>query len=234
MIRGYFITGTDTDVGKTIVSTALVYKLAQQGRRVGVMKPVSAGCETTSAGLRNGDAVQLLQQSNVMLDYGAVNPYAFAPAIAPHIAAADEGVRIDMETIHQHFERIAAQSDCVIVEGAGGWQVPLNDFQTIADLGKRLQLPVILVAGMRLGCISHTLLTVESISRSGLPLAGWVANQAQPEMRRLEENITALRQRIEAPLLGVIPHLQQHDAATVARHLALPPEYTALRPGWAI
>lgn len=233
-MRGYFITGTDTDVGKTLVALGLIEKLQQQGLRVGAMKPLSAGCETTHEGLRNSDATQLQQQADVDLPYATINPYAFAPAIAPHIAAADEGLRVDVETIHHHFQSIAAQSDCVVVEGAGGWQVPLNDFQTIADLGKRLELPVILVVGMRLGCISHALLTVESISAAGLPLAGWVANQLQPEMSRLEENIATLQQRIEAPLLGRLPWLEQRDAATVAQWLTLPPQRNALRPAWAL
>ncbi len=230
----YFITGTDTDVGKTIIALGLIKKLQRQGLKVAAMKPISAGCEATPEGLRNSDAVQLQQQSDVALDYNTLNPYAFSPAIAPHIAAADEGVRIDIETIYQHYLAIAAQSDCVIVEGAGGWQVPLNDFQTIADLGKRLQLPVILVVGMRLGCISHTLLTVESINRAGLPLAGWVANQLEPDMSRLAENITTLQQRIDAPLLGQVPYLEQPDAAAVVEHLALPLQRNALRPSWAL
>lgn len=233
-MKGYFITGTDTDVGKTVISTALAYKLKHQGYKVGVMKPVAAGCSMTSDGLRNSDAAQLQLQSNVQLSYQTINPYPFAPAIAPHIAADDEGVRVDLETIHQHYQQIAAQSDCVIVEGAGGWQVPLNDFQTIADLAKRLHLPVILVVGMRLGCISHALLTVESINRNSLPLAGWIANQIQPQMNRLEENIAALQQRIEAPLLGRLPYLEQFDAAAIAGRVELPPERHSLRPDWAL
>ena len=233
-MRGYFITGTDTDVGKTIIALGMIEKLQQQGDKVGVMKPISAGCKITHDGLRNSDAMQLQQQSNVRLDYHTINPYAFAPAIAPHIAAADAGVRVDLETIYQHYQTIAAQSDCVIVEGAGGWQTPLNDFQTIADLAKRLQLPVILVVGMRLGCISHALLTVESICATGLPLAGWVANQIQPEMSRLEENIATLQQRIDAPLLGHVPYLESCDATTVAQQLTLPPARNSLRPDWAL
>jgi dethiobiotin synthetase len=235
-MKGYFITGTDTDVGKTLIALGVIEKLKQEGYRVGAIKPVAAGCECTANGLRNGDAVQLHQQCNVVLDYNAINPYPFAPAIAPHIAAADAGVRVDMENIYQHYETIAEKSDCVVVEGAGGWQVPLNDFQTIADLAKRLQLPVILVVGMRLGCISHALLTVESIGAAKLPLAGWVANQIEPEMNRLEENIATLQQRIDAPLLGCIPWLKQEQrkAAVVAEQLTLPPARTRLRPGWAL
>jgi dethiobiotin synthetase len=233
-MRGYFITGTDTDVGKTLIALGLIEKLKQQGHRVGAMKPLAAGCDVTTDGLRNSDAMQLQQQSNVMLDYHTLNPYAFAPAIAPHIAADDAGVRVDIETIYQHYQTIASQSDCVVVEGAGGWHVPLNDFQTIADLAKRLQLPVILVVGMRLGCISHALLTVESIRAAGLPLAGWIANQVQPEMNRLEENIATLQQRIDAPLLVHVPYLESCNATAVAQQLTLPPARNSLRPDWAL
>ena len=234
MIKGYFITGTDTDVGKTVVSTGILHALQQQGYRVGAMKPVAAGCTPTPTGLRNSDALQLQQQSGLKLPYETLNPYAFEPAIAPHIAAADLNVRVDIETLFQHYQAIAELSDCVVVEGAGGWQVPLNDFQTIADLAKRLQLPVILVVGMRLGCISHTLLTVESIRATKLPLAGWVANQIDPHMDRIEENIATLKQHIDAPLLGQIPHLSQLDAAAIAQRLTLPAEQTHLRPHWAL
>ena len=233
-MRGYFITGTDTDVGKTIIGLGVVEALKRQGHKVGVMKPIAAGCDETDAGLSNQDALLLQRHTNVAIDYNLINPYPFEPAIAPHIAAADANVRIDIETIHQHYQTIAAQSDCVVVEGAGGWQVPLNDFQTIADLAKRLQLPVILVVGMRLGCISHALLTTESICAMGLPLAGWVANQIEPEMSRLEENIATLQQRINAPLLGRIPHLENCDVTTVAQQLTLPPTRASLRPGWAL
>ncbi len=238
MTNSYFITGTDTDVGKTIIALGLIEKLQQQGYRVGAMKPLAAGCEGSSEGLRNADAIQLQQQSDIKLPYQVINPYVFAAAIAPHIAAAAEGVRVDIETIYQHYQTIAAASDCVIVEGAGGWQVPLNDFQTIADLAKRLQLPIILVVGMRLGCISHALLSVESIHAAKLPLAGWIANQIDPEMKCLEENIATLQQRIEAPLLGRIPYLKEYGSTAmtqqVAQQLTLPPQHNSLRPDWAI
>lgn len=234
MIKGYFVTGTDTDVGKTVITLGLIAALQQCGYKVGAMKPVSAGCEMTPSGLRNDDALKLQQQCGMTLDYDTINPYAFEPAIAPHIAADDARVRVDIETIHQRYQTISAQNDCVIVEGAGGWQVPLNDFQSIADLARRLQLPVILVVAMRLGCISHALLTAESIRAAGLPLAGWVANQVHAGMARLEENIATLRQRLDAPLLGTIPYLATVDAASVAELLTLPAERNSLRPGWAL
>ena len=234
MHKGFFITGTDTDAGKTWISLGIVEALKRQGKRVGVMKPVSAGCEQSSAGLRNQDAVLLQQQSNVELTYDAANPYAFEPAIAPHIAAAKQGIRIDVETLYQQLQTTERQSDCVVVEGAGGWLVPLNEFQTMADLAKRFQLPVILVVGMRLGCLNHALLTVESIRARGLPLAGWVANQVSAEMKCLEDNVQTLEQMIDAPLLGHIPHLDKLDAAAIAERLTLPEANRGHRPGWAI
>jgi len=177
MNNGYFITGTDTDVGKTWMSLGIVEALKQQGKKDGVMKPISAGCEVTSNGLRNEDALLLQQHSNVELDYDTINPYAFEPAIEPHIAAADQSVRVDIETLYQNLQTIEQQSDCVVVEGAGGWLVPLNDFQTMADLAKRFEMPVILVVGMPVGCINHALLSGEAIRSTGLPWVGRGANQ---------------------------------------------------------
>ncbi len=233
-MRGYFITGTDTDAGKTWISLGFIEALKRQGKKVGVMKPVSAGCARSAAGLRNEDAVLLQRQSNVELAYDQVNPYAFEPAVAPHIAAAEAGKRIDIETVRDRFLDIAEQSDCVVVEGAGGWQVPLNDFQTLADLAERIELPVILVVGLRLGCLNHALLTAESIRAGGLPLAGWVANQLTPQMNRLTENIHTLERLIDAPLLGRIPYLATMDIDAIAGHLTLPPTRNTLRPDWAI
>ncbi len=234
MNKGYFITGTDTDVGKTWVSLGIIEALKQQGKKVGVMKPISAGCEQTENGLRNEDAVLLQQHSNIELDYDLINPYAVEPAIAPHIAAADQGIRIDIETLYQKLQTIEQQSDCVVVEGAGGWLVPLNDFQTMADLAKRFQLPVILVVGMRLGCINHALLSVEAIRATGLPLVGWIANQVSAEMNCLDENIATLQQMIDAPMLGQIPHLEWLDGSAIAAEIKLPAERNSLRPDWAI
>ncbi len=234
MNQGYFITGTDTDVGKTWVSLGIVEALKQQGKKVGVMKPVSAGCENTPHGLRNEDALLLQKHSNIEQDYEQINPYAFAPAIAPHIAAADTGVRMDIEILQQQLQTIKQHSDCVVVEGAGGWRVPLNDFQTMADLAKRFQLPVILVVGMRLGCLNHALLSVEAIHTSGLPLTGWIANQVATEMNCLDENIKTLQQMIDAPMLAQIPHLEWLDATAIAARINLPAGRNSLRPDWAI
>ena len=233
-MKGYFVTGTDTDVGKTWISLGLVEALKQQGQRVGVMKPVSAGCEKMAKGLRNEDARLLQQQSNVELDYDTINPYAFEPAIAPHIAAREAGIRLDIETLYEHFQHIRSQSDCIVTEGAGGWRVPLNDFQTMGDLAVRLQLPVILVVGMRLGCLSHALLSVEAIRRDKLPLAGWVANQIDPNMNRAKENLQTLVEMIDAPLLGHVPYLESRDTKAIANCLSFTVDRPAHRPAWVI
>ena len=214
----YFITGTDTGVGKTLVSCALLYGFAAQGKSVVGMKPVAAGCDDDD---QNEDVTRLRAASNVLTTKGQINPYSFVQAVAPHLAAQFVGINISFERILESFEELNAQADIVIVEGAGGFRVPLNDSQDSADLAVQLGLPVILVVGMRLGCLNHALLTVEAISSRGLTLAGWVANVLDANMVMLDENIAALRQRIHAPLLGVIPHQVQPDAREVASLLNL-------------
>jgi len=207
-----FVTGTDTEVGKTVISTALIDVLKQQGLSVSGMKPVASGCELTQAGLRNDDAVQLMQHANVDLPYDVVNPYAFEPAIAPHIAAAQVDTVVDMAVIKHNFEQIQQQADAVVVEGAGGWFVPLNQQHTMKDLAAMLDLPVVLVVGIRLGCINHALLTVNAIAQAGLPLLGWVANSVETVAEQ-DDIIATLKQHIAAPCLGVVPTLtSQQDA----------------------
>ncbi len=203
--RGYFVVGTDTGVGKTVVACALLRRLAGQGLRVAGMKPVAAGCEPCPEGWCNEDALALQAAANVALPVAQINPYAFVSPIAPHIAAAQAGVVIDLARIEEGFRHIAAQAEWVIVEGAGGLLVPLNDHANMADLAARLGLPLVLVVGMRLGCLNHALLTVEAIERRGLALAGWVANRIDPAMTAFEENLASLTQNIAAPLLGVVP-----------------------------
>lgn len=205
--QGLFVTGTDTEVGKTVVATALAHWFASRGLGVAVMKPVASGCERTPRGLRNADAMALRRCSNLPLDYQAVNPYAFAPAIAPHIAAADAATIIDPDRIERGFRELAERSDVVIVEGVGGWLVPLGNAVTVEDLALQLGQPVVLVVGIRLGCLNHALLSARAIMASGLPWAGWVANLCDAGCERVEENIYALRRRLPAPLLGVVPHL---------------------------
>jgi dethiobiotin synthetase len=220
--RGWFVTGTDTGVGKTGVALGLMHKLQAQGCKVAGMKPVASGCVATADGLRNDDALRLQLQSSLQLDYSQVNPYAFEPPIAPHLAAAQAGVRIETGRIIDACTRIATRVDHTVVEGIGGWLVPLNEQETLADLARGLQLPVILVVGIRIGCLNHALLTVESMEHHGVPLAGWVANCLLPVDITNEANIAALETRIHAPLLGVLPWVTMPDVRTFASHLRLP------------
>ena len=212
----YFVTGTDTNVGKTLISCALLHGFAARGKRVVGMKPVAAGCDDD--GLHQ-DVAQLSAASNVSASKDLINPYCFSQAIAPHLAAQHDGVNINLARIVESFSALTEQVDVVIVEGAGGFVVPLNDGQDSADLAGQLALPIILVVGMRLGCLNHALLTVEAIAARGLTLAGWVANVMDADMAMLNENIAALRQRIAAPLLGVVPYQAQPDAREVSKRL---------------
>lgn len=209
MHKSYFITGTDTGVGKTYISSGLVRHFSLQGKHVAGMKPVASGCELSEHGiwqgqLVNDDVVALYEAGNVNAPLELINPYHFTPAIAPHIAAEKVGVEIDLDLILRSYYTLAEMADVVIVEGAGGFFVPLNAHHTLADLAVKLNLPVILVVGMRLGCINHALLTVEAIKARGLKLAGWVANQIDPDMSMFEENLASLRKRIDAPCLSVV------------------------------
>ena len=220
-LAGYFVTGTDTGVGKTIVSLALLECLQQAGLRAIGMKPVASGCEPTAAGLRNDDAMQLRAHSSVQLGYELHNPYAFAPPVAPHIAAQQSGCRIDPERIHACCRQLAGRADRLVVEGVGGWLVPLDAGVTLADLAVRLGLPVVLVVAMRLGCLNHALLTVQAIASAALPLAGWVANSPGPPMEALDENISCLKSAVPAPLLGILPCQQEPDVKLLANRLRL-------------
>jgi dethiobiotin synthetase len=222
MSRGFFVTGTDTGVGKTRVSTGLIAALRGQGLRVAGMKPVASGCTATPAGLRNDDALALLAASGLDLPYEWVNPYAFAPAVAPHLAAADVGSTIRFAVIDQAFGQLAAQFDCVVVEGVGGWRVPLGPDGDVADLAMRLKLPVVLVVGLRLGCLNHAALTAADVHRCGLPLAGWVGNAIETGFERLNDNLKALGDSLAAPCLGVVRHAAAATPVSVARDLRVP------------
>lgn len=215
MTHGFFITGTDTGVGKTYVSCLLLQALAQHGLSTVAMKPVASGCRPTPQGLRNDDALLLQQAATVTLPYEQVNPYAFQPAIAPHLAAQEANTTIDLQRLTNAFHTLATQAEAIIVEGAGGWLVPLNEQQTIADLARCLQLPIILVVGIRLGCINHALLTLAAIQRDtgNPPLCGWVANCIDPDADAIEANIATLQQHIEAPLLGTLPYVKDSQAS---------------------
>ena len=216
MKRGVFITGTDTGVGKTWVSLGVITALQRRGYRTGAMKPVASGARHTQQGLRNEDALRLRAAADVAIDYEHLNPVVLTPSIAPHIAAALADTPIDIDALTTAFQAIAARCDRVVVEGIGGWRVPLTDTRTTADLAKTLALPVILVVGMRLGCLNHALLTRDAIRQDGLNLLGWVANKMDPGMSRIQENIHALVERLDAPLLGVVPHMQHCDRNAIA------------------
>ena len=222
-----FVTGTDTGVGKTRTAVALCRALAARGTRVAAMKPVASGCVRTPQGLRNDDALALLAAMNVRASYSEVNPYAFEPAIAPHIAAQEAGVSIEFDVLDRAYERLRLQSEYLVVEGAGGWLAPLDATRGFADLAVHWQIDVVLVVGMRLGCLNHALLTVESIERRGLRVRGWVANSIDPQFERLPENIAGLRSRISAPCLGFLPFAPQagpeHPARTLAVNALLAP-----------
>lgn len=218
-MTGFFVTGTDTGVGKTRIAVALIELLQKQYPRIAVMKPLASGCEQIPQGLRNADALDLISACELKLDYKQVNPYAFAPAIAPHIAADEAGIKIDIDVILQQFHQLQQMSDGMVVEGAGGWLVPVNSGMTLADLAIAMQLPVVLVVGMKLGCINHALLSAQAIEQSGLPLAGWVANEAETSLQTLAM-IETLQSRLTAPLLGHVPPLSAHQSA--ADFLTLP------------
>jgi dethiobiotin synthetase len=207
----YFITGTDTGVGKTQVTSALIRVFVERGQRVIGMKPVASGCIETTAGRSNEDADLLVAASNVDVDYNLVCPYRFVPAIAPHLAALEAGIEINPDSIMGCYDRLCEQADRVLVEGVGGWAVPISADASMADIAVRMNLPVILVVGARLGCINHALLTQQSIADSGLTLAGWVYNRIDPSMEASDAVLKSLMPMIKAPLIADIPNIEQAD-----------------------
>lgn len=219
-MKGFFVTGTDTEVGKTVVSTAIVHALAARGLRVAAMKPVASGGERTPEGLRNDDALQLMAAANIEAGYAQVNPYCFEPPIAPHLAAGEAGVEIAPGPILEAAAALRARSEALVVEGVGGWRVPLSATFDIPGLARRLDLPVVLVVGLRLGCLSHALLSAESIAAAGCRLAGWVGSvvQAQP-MDRQEGNRATLEELLPVPCWGVVPYLERVTPAAAAAYL---------------
>lgn len=219
--RGIFVTGTDTEVGKTVVATGLVQAFCTAGLRTAVMKPVSAGCVRREGQWLNQDAELLMAQANVELELSQVNPYAFEPPIAPHIAAAEVKVDIELDTIVEAFSLLASRADITVVEGAGGWLAPISRTQTMADIATRLSLPVVLVVGMRLGCLNHALLTAESIAATGVELAGWVANGIDPHFARAEENLRTLESLLHAPLIAKLPFLAAPVYGAAAKEIRM-------------
>lgn len=202
-MKRWFVTGTDTEIGKTYVASALISLLVADGYRVAGMKPVASGCEKTESGLRNDDALRLIAASNVNLPYDVVNPCCFEPAIAPHIAAREAGQVIDIDRISKLAQSIEA--DYLVIEGVGGWCVPLGETSMLTELATATADEVIVVVGMRLGCINHALLTAAQIERDGLPLKGWIANHVDPDMLAKSENLATLQALMPCPLLGILP-----------------------------
>lgn len=219
-MKRFFIAGTDTDIGKTLVSTALLELAKGRGLKTAALKPVAAGCELSGEGLQNDDALALQRAITEPLPYSSINPVALEPAIAPHIAAAQIDKILDAESLHQACEPVlSGEHDFLLAEGAGGWRVPLNAHETMADIATAMQMPVILVVGMRLGCISHALLTAEAIVGDGLPIAAWVANQVDADMPYVDENLASLAHRFDFPCLGHIPFLSNPSAINAAEFL---------------
>ncbi len=218
----FFVTGTDTGCGKTLVTLGLMERLRRAGGRVAGMKPVAAGAARTPEGLRNDDALAIQALCHRPYPYRLVNPCCLRTPAAPHLAAASEGKRIDLAAILEAAQRLRADSDHLVVEGAGGWKVPLTDSADMAELCRMLEMPAILVVGLKLGCLNHALLSAQSILDSGVPLAGWVANSLTPDMPFQAENLATLRERLPAPLLGHVPWQARPEAGLAASRLELP------------
>lgn len=215
--KKYFIAGTDTDVGKTFVSVALLNAVKEQGLTCLGLKPVAAGCDLTDEGLQNDDAIKLMHASTVKLRYSEVNPIALRQAIAPHVAAKNEGKVLECDEIIRLCDvGLNIDSDVVLVEGAGGWRVPLNEIETLAALPVKLKLPVILVVGVKLGCISHAMLTVEAIENDGLELVGWIANHVDPDMECSHDTVDYLQNHISAPMIGRIPFITNPNTTSTS------------------
>jgi dethiobiotin synthetase len=219
MEQGYFITGTDTDVGKTWATIALMRYFKSQGKTVVGMKPVAAGCFTQDGQLKNEDALLIQENASLQIDYDLINPYAYELAISPHIAGIHNPVKL--AKVLEGFTCLKDRAEIILVEGAGGWYAPLNESEDISDLAKALALPVILVVGIKLGCISHAKLSWQAIQNSGLPCAGWIAVCLDPSMQKLDETIFTIKMAMNKPLLGVMPYMDKADFDLLAQQLVL-------------
>jgi dethiobiotin synthetase len=219
-MTGFYITGTDTGIGKTVASTALLHALRSQGLRAVGMKPVASGCERSEEGWRNEDALALLAASDPQPAYADLNPYALPLPLAPEIAAREAGVEVEPEVLVSAFQKLRTLADAVVVEGVGGWSAPLSATLDQADLVRLLRLPVVMVVGMRLGCLNHARLTARAIADDGCKLVGWIANPIDPDMQRQDENFEMLCQRLPAPCWGRLPHDPVQDAAHLSAFLS--------------
>lgn len=204
--RGLYITGTDTGIGKTVASCALLHALRAGGVDAVGMKPVASGCEQTEGGWRNEDALALIEASAVRHDYALHNPFALPAATAPQLAARDAGVTVSLDPIQKAYAALQAQSDTVVVEGVGGWAAPLADGLEQADLVRALGLPVVMVVGLRLGCLNHARLTLQAINPTALAVVGWIGSTVDPNFDRLDDYLALLRDALPVPCLGVLPY----------------------------
>ena len=218
--RGIFITGTDTAVGKTVVACALARSLRAEGARVAVMKPVASGATRTPAGLRNADALALMEAAQAATPYALVNPYCFEPAISPHIAAKEAQIEVDIAMIRRNFEVLATQADWVVIEGAGGWFTPVSERQTMADVAWALAVPTLMVVGVRLGCLNHAQLTRLAIEARGVSFAGWIASGTDPDMARTAENLASLERLLGEPALAIAPPCEPGAASSLTLEAA--------------
>lgn len=221
--KNYFVTGTDTDVGKTLICEALLLKAKQQGLRTVGLKPIAAGAYETVEGLRNDDALRLQAAATEKLSYAQINPVLFTAAIAPHIAAAQENRRVTIASLTGYVRgAMMHPADFRIIEGAGGWHVPVNNRELLGLLPKALGIDVIIVVGLKLGCINHALLTIQAVRQSGVNVAAWVATQIDPNMANINENIESLKYMLGAPFLGFVPYNRHITAEFAAQHIELP------------
>ncbi|MCI2246987.1 dethiobiotin synthase [Xanthomonas sp. PPL568] len=218
-VPAFYVTGTDTGIGKTIASTALLHALRARGQRAVGMKPVASGCTREAEGWCNEDALALQEASAPRPRYDDLNPYALPLPLAPELAAADAGVQLELAPIAAAFERLRAQADVVVVEGVGGWAAPLSATLDQADLARALRLPVVLVVGLRLGCLNHARLSAAAIAADGLQCIGWIGNEIDPAMERIDDNMAMLRTRLPMPCWGRLPYRPQPQAEQLAAQL---------------
>jgi len=221
-MRKFYVTGTDTGAGKTVASVAILHAWRASGLRAVGMKPLASGCEWVDGQWRNEDALALQQASDPAPAYADVNPYAFRLPLAPELAAADADVRVQLEPIEAAFQRLRARADAIVVEGVGGWAAPLSASLDQCDLVRALDLQVVLVVGLRLGCINHARLTARAVQQDGVHLAGWIASHVDPHMACQQENLELLQERLQLPCWGRLPHADPVDPAALALHLQLP------------
>ena len=217
-----YVTGTDTGIGKTFASCTLLHALRAHGLRAAGMKPVASGCERIDGEWRNADALALQAAGEPGIAYADINPFALEHPLAPELAARDAGIDVALPPILDAHARLAARADALIVEGVGGWAAPLSASLMQADLVRALRLPVVLVVGLRLGCLNHALLSARAIAADGVHLAGWIASHVDPAMERVDDNLAMLRARMPAPCWGVLPHVPDADPAAMPRHLRIP------------